>query len=77
MSRSFRKTPIRSWGRTSEKEDKRNYNRSLRRINRVLLSDWGEDADYKEKNQVMDVWSMAKDGKVRFDPKEFPKQMRK
>jgi hypothetical protein len=27
--------------------------------------------------QAMDRWSMPKEGKVRFDPRESPKRMRK
>lgn len=77
MSRSYRKTPVHGGGSCSEKEDKRKCNRALRRINRCLLAAWRDDALFKDKRQVLDVWVMRKDGKMRFDPEEFPRLMRK
>lgn len=78
MSRSYRKNPVTGWTMSSsEKGDKRFYNRSLRRINRRLLTLGRDQVLFKDKREVMDIWSMNKDGKMRFDPQEFPKYMRK
>lgn len=64
MSRSYRKTPI--FGNTgckSEKEDKRIGNRKLRRINKqICQNDTGESV-YKIMDEVMNPWSMGKDGR--------------
>lgn len=83
MSRSRRKTPIRgmcgSRHRVSEKDDKRRFNRKMRRVNKVLLatSDDSERLVLRHKDEIEDVWSFKKDGKFRFDPKRDPKEMRK
>lgn len=57
----------------SEKEDKRLANRLLRRVTRV------DPENAPALREVSDVWGMAKDGKVRFDPtdKRGLKLMRK
>ena len=80
MSRSKRKTPIH--GMTcarSEKQDKRFANRALRRIVKVRLHTRVDlDAvSLPVMREVYNVWSMAKDGKRRFDPKTWPEGMRK
>lgn len=63
MGKSRRRTPI--VGVTtarSEKDDKRIVNRAIRRKSRVLV--YKEDAIFPIPNEVLDKWSMAKDGKV-------------
>lgn len=78
MSRSYRKNPVRGWTTArTEKDDKRIYNRALRRINRRLLQGGQDEALFQDKREVMDIWSMNKDGKMRFDPNKHPKLMRK
>lgn len=64
MAHSRRKLPI--IGHTtaeSEKEDKQNYNRQLRRVNRQILHADGEDERLKNVKAVSDRRYMAKDGK--------------
>jgi hypothetical protein len=79
MSRSKRKTPI--FGncnlRSSEKQDKRKYNRRYRRACKTAL----------HKNPLTDLlpnlkehsnpWSMNKDGRGWVDVKGIPRMMRK
>lgn len=63
MARSFQKTKI--FGittATSEKEDKRLANRSLRRAVKQVIKD--EFEVLPELREVSNVWSMAKDGKM-------------
>jgi len=78
MGKSTRKTPI--VGITtaaSEKDDKRLLNRSLRRINhQILKTDENADA-LKQVKEVIDPWSMAKDGKILIDPAKDRRLMRK
>lgn len=83
MSRSRRKNPIigmcGSRHHTSEKEDKRFFNRKMRHRNKRLLetADDYDDLVFAHKDEVEDVWGFSKDGKQRIDPKKFPKEMRK
>ncbi|MBY0359140.1 MAG: hypothetical protein K2W82_14145 [Candidatus Obscuribacterales bacterium] len=68
MSRSYRHTPIRGNGGDSEKQDKRIYNRRLRRAVRTALvaAVRGDDCDSLILPLVRDVsnpWDMSKDGK--------------
>lgn len=83
MSRSRKKTPIRgncgSRHHVSEKEEKRKFNRKMRRTNRQILktNDDLEGAVFRHKDEVEDVWGFSKDGKHRFDPNKWPKEMRK
>lgn len=65
MSRSKKKIAITGWTTArSEKEDKRIINRSLRRqTRRILNSEGAEDAILPVQDDVMSLWSMAKDGK--------------
>jgi len=71
MSRSRRSAPV--CGITtarSEKQDKRQANRRLRRKVRTGHLELGL-------KDVSDVWSFDKDGKARFDPRKHPQLMRK
>jgi hypothetical protein len=80
MSRSRRRTPIigiAGSNRVSEKQDKRFNNRAFRRKNRVKLQIEGEDFEGIAVDEVSNLWTMTKDGKFYFDPKKFPKLMRK
>lgn len=73
--RSRRKTPVRGiTSAESEKADKvashRVYRRTLKQsIDRAL------EAPLPRERQLTNPWSMAKDGKTRFDPDKSPKLM--
>lgn len=78
MSRSFKKNPVTGiTSALSEKEDKRNCNRTIRRKNRQINFTNDDVYRFVEKREVMNIWLMDKDGKMRFDPKKHPKLMRK
>lgn len=65
MSRSFRKTPIMGHGgATSEKEEKRFANRSLRR--KVKANIRKEFDILPEMKEISDEWCFRKDGKGWF-----------
>jgi hypothetical protein len=78
MSRSRKKTPITGiTTATSEKQDKRIANRRERRINRIILQTTGDETQLRLKREISNVWAFDKDGKRRFDPRKYPKSMRK
>ena len=78
MSRSKKKTPICAMnGASSEKEDKRFYNRCYRRVCKQTLHVNPECELMPHLWEYADLWAMAKDGKVWFDPKQYPERMRK
>ena len=52
---------------TSEKFDKQNTNRRMRRKAKVLLENEEYDAIPIDTKEIEDVWCFAKDGKVRWD----------
>jgi hypothetical protein len=76
MSRSCRKTPV--TGITKSESDKRDkvlaHRRQRRQVRTALAS--GID-EIVTRRKAGDVWSFAKDGKQRFDPRCLPKLMRK
>jgi hypothetical protein len=75
MSRSVKKTPKKGvTGAKSEKDDKREANRKLRRTNKVKLK--AGDAEAKSIREVSNVWSFGKDGK-RFLSNTSSKDLRK
>ncbi len=76
MSRSRKKTPITGHTKAeSDKQDKRLANRRLRRSVKVAVE---HDADViPEMREKSNVWGFSKDGKQRFDPEKYPKDMRK
>jgi hypothetical protein len=76
MSRSLRKTPIRDVANApSEKEDKAKSHRVYRQtLKRLIHPDL--ETPLPTEQQLTNPWSMAKDGKTRFDPKNT-KLMRK
>ena len=71
MSRSSRKHPICGIAAKSEKKDKRIINRILRHKVKAALKnkDIEELEEFIEpkKDEIMDVWGMAKDGKQRIE----------
>jgi hypothetical protein len=78
MSRSKKSTPI--WGMngaSSEKQDKRFYNRRYRRVSKQFLHVNPECELMPCLRQYSNLWAMAKDGKVWFDPEQHPERMRK
>jgi hypothetical protein len=77
MSRSRRKTPVSGvTAAPSDKFSKAVANRSHRRaLKQATTSD--PETPPPTVEQAMDRWSMAKEGKFRFDPNESPKRMRK
>lgn len=76
MSRSFRRTSICGFTTArSEKDDKRQINKALRRRCNQLLAA-GEEM-MPERNEISTTWDFAKDGKQFFDEREWPKGMRK
>ena len=77
MSRSRRKAPfIGVTAATSDKPSKRMSSRSLRQAqDRAIVTD--PESPLPTVHQALDRWSTAKEGKVRIDPKGWPKAMRK
>ena len=63
MSRSRRKTPIFGIAGHSEKEDKRLANRMFRKREKEKIAKGQFDKLPINMNEVMNVWSMSKDGK--------------
>ena len=69
MARSRKKTPIiPNTCANSEKEDKRNANRKLRRkvkadLHKAQVTEIIEEIELPELREVSNVWSFAKDGK--------------
>lgn len=67
MSRSFRKTPICGNAcASSEKDDKRRANRSLRHHVKQLLHVDPETEVLPTIDEISNLWDMAKDGKQWF-----------
>jgi hypothetical protein len=78
MSRSYKHTNISGITTSkSEKQEKRKFNRRFRHIADRKLKNEMEDYIEPDKNEIDDIWSFSKDGKWRFDPKKYPKGMRK
>lgn len=75
MSRSHRKTP--TIGVTKAPSDKAfkpsEHRRARRALNQIDLT--ADDAPHEK--QFDDPWRTDKDGKLPFDPKEYPELMRK
>jgi hypothetical protein len=77
MSRSHKKTPVRGvTGARSERTDKRQVNRALRKRVRKALLDDPDRLIAPDRREVRDVWQMAKDGKY-FLKAPRPKYLRK
>ena len=77
MSRSRRKTPIAGvTAAPSDKLSKAVSNRAHRlAVKHATATD--PESPPPTMTQALDRWSMAKEGKIRFDPRESPKRMRK
>ena len=77
MSRSRRKTPIAGvTAAPSDKPSKAVSNRAHRlAVKHAVARD--PETPPPTVHQALDRWSMAKEGKIRFDPRESPKRMRK
>lgn len=78
MSKSKKSTPV--CGRTtasSEKQDKRLYNRRYRRIFRQAIHVDPTCELLPRLREYSNPWVMDKDGKVRFDPAARPELLRK
>lgn len=76
MSGSRRKTPTRGiTSAESEKADKAASHRKIRRAVRQIPPD--ADTVLPLEKQLTNPYSLAKDGKARFDPVAHPKLMRK
>jgi hypothetical protein len=77
MTRSRRRTPVRGITLSdSEKADKVASHRRIRRAVRQVVA-VGPEALLPFEKQLTNPYSMAKDGKRRFDPVKTPKLMRK
>lgn len=82
VSRSRKKSPaggLAGGRHTSEKDDKRKFNRKMRRVNKKLI-DNTDDHDalvLRHKDEVEDVWGFAKDGKTWWGNRRSQKEMRK
>jgi hypothetical protein len=78
MARSKRKKPIRGITTVqSEKKDKQSAHRRYRRKVKAVLQEVPDAEIFPHVRELSDPWSMGKDGKVRFDPMKYPKDMRK
>ena len=79
MSRSRRKTPIMGVAggpRASEKKDKTMSAKLVRAAAKQLIAK-GSDILPERPRDMFNPWGMSKDGKATFDPKKWPKWMRK
>ena len=74
MSRSIKHYPGMGHCGGSEKQDKRRWHRTYRRVNRQRLHTGAEPLPIRE---VVNIYLMSKDGKARFNPATYPKGMRK
>jgi hypothetical protein len=78
MARSKRKTPIRGITTAeSEKKDKQLAHRKYRRKMKTVFQQVPDAEILPHVRELSNPWSMSKDGKVRFDPKKYSKDMRK
>ncbi len=78
MSRSRKRTPVCGMtGASSEKQDKRLYNRRYRRVCKQALHVNPACELLPHLRAYSNRWAMAKDGRARFDPRERPELMRK
>ena len=77
VTRSNRNTPVRGVTTAeSEKADKAASHRRLRRVAKQTIESTPETPVPLER-KLTNPWSMAKDGKFRFDPRMHPRLMRK
>ena len=77
MARSRRKTPASGiTTAVSDKSDKQASHRKIRRAIRQIVP-LQHDPILPLEKQLTNQYSLAKDGKARFDPAEHPELMRK
>ena len=77
MARSQHKNPVRAVTTSeSEKSDKAASHRKIRRAVRQIVP-IEPDAVLPLEKELTNTFSMAKDGKARFDPKKSPNLLRK
>lgn len=63
MSRSLKKTPAGGICSGSEKKDKQLANKAFRRLSKTLISKGEYEKLPIKLAEIVDVWSMTKDGK--------------
>ena len=77
MARSKRKTPVRGITTAeSEKDDKVASHRKARRVVKQAIEP-GLEAPLPLERELTNSWSLAKDGKVRFNPGQHPHLLHK
>ena len=78
MSRSRKKVPGHYWtiiNHGVRKKEKKSYNRSWRRINKLLLKASPDNMLFNKHAEIIDVWSLAQDGNyLRTDLKKEPSE---
>lgn len=78
MSRSYKKVPIFGIADQSEKYDKKKWHRAFRKKTKDIIHQTHFDLDELEntifpiKEDVSNPWSMSKDGKQYWKPKNIP-----
>ena len=79
MTRSYRKNSIAGITKAeSEKKDKQICNRKLRRkIKQIMVKEYLDDWLSPLPEEIINPYSMAKDGKTYFNRDEFPESLRK
>jgi hypothetical protein len=78
MTRSRKKTPISGiTAARSEKQDKRLANRRVRRAVKQVLATSVDVHVLPHRRELTNPWTMAKDGKMWFNPDRFPEALRK
>jgi hypothetical protein len=78
MARSHRAAPVRGITTSeSEKRDKQAAHRRERRRIHAVVHTEPETEVMPHARELSDPWTMAKDGKMRFDPTKHPHLMRK
>jgi hypothetical protein len=78
MSRSKRRTPVCGMtSASSEKQDKRLYNRRYRRVCKQAIHADPAQELLPLLREYSNTGAMDKDGKVRFDPRARPELLRK
>lgn len=77
MSRSYRKTPITAFTRAgSHSKDKTLANRRLRRTVKTMLASQST-RELPTLREISDIWDMAKENIILFNPTDRPELLRK
>jgi hypothetical protein len=80
MGKSIKKNPFSGMTKSkTNKKDKRIANKQFRmEIKQKLKHMYDPEAEvFPEKEEISNVYNFTKDGKFRFNPKVYPKLMRK